>query len=236
MMNACYIYNLLFSFSIYMVIVESDDRVLLKDIQALTFQSGTSTKSRRSSPIQQLTCTGGGHCDSVQLTTVQCYNRGSDGQSIQWECKADMPTRYKFGQLDVSCEGYDSPEDEYILAGSCGLRYTIVDREGGGGGGGGGGGPGQTTPGPNAGYYSTITIIIFVLIALVCCFCMCRNPGSLGGACVGGILGYLCGLGDASRNRSRSPFGDRRSSRGGGFLDNSTSIGESVGFASSSRR
>jgi hypothetical protein len=25
----------------------------------------------------------------------------------------------------VACEGYDYPEDPYILAGSCGLEYTL---------------------------------------------------------------------------------------------------------------
>jgi hypothetical protein len=32
-----------------------------------------------------------------------------------------MPKKYKFGKLSVSCEGYDYPEDPYILAGSCGV-------------------------------------------------------------------------------------------------------------------
>jgi len=60
---------------------------------------------------------------------VQCYNKGSDGLEIQWECKTEMPMEYKFGKIQVSCEGYDYPDDPYILAGSCGLEYTI-DRTG----------------------------------------------------------------------------------------------------------
>ncbi len=27
--------------------------------------------------------------------------------------------------MSVACEGYDYPEDPYILAGSCGLEYTL---------------------------------------------------------------------------------------------------------------
>merc|ERR1719228_2471248 len=44
---------------------------------------------------------------------------------IQWECKTDMPFEYKFGKIQVGCEGYDYPDDPYVLAGSCGLEYTI---------------------------------------------------------------------------------------------------------------
>jgi hypothetical protein len=41
--------------------------------------------------------------------------------SLKWECKADLNKAVKFGELKVSCEGYDYPNDEYILAGSCGV-------------------------------------------------------------------------------------------------------------------
>ena len=40
---------------------------------------------------------------------------------FQWECKTDMDNAYRFGQVEVSCEGYDYPEDPYILKGSCGV-------------------------------------------------------------------------------------------------------------------
>ena len=39
----------------------------------------------------------------------------------QWECKTEMDSKYRFGRLDVSCEGYDYPEDPYVLRGSCGV-------------------------------------------------------------------------------------------------------------------
>ncbi|KAF2354208.1 Store-operated calcium entry-associated regulatory factor [Trinorchestia longiramus] len=38
---------------------------------------------------------------------------------------ASVYRRSLFGHIDVSCEGYDYPEDPYILAGSCGLRYSL---------------------------------------------------------------------------------------------------------------
>lgn len=32
---------------------------------------------------------------------------------------------YRFGSVEVICEGYDYPDDPYILKGSCGLEYTL---------------------------------------------------------------------------------------------------------------
>ena len=42
-------------------------------------------------------------------------------RSEKWECKADMPGEYRFGQVTVACEGYSYPDDAYILKGSCGV-------------------------------------------------------------------------------------------------------------------
>ena len=47
----------------------------------------------------------------------QCRNVGSDGFDVQWECKAEMDDSYRFGKIQVSCEGYDYPNDPYILKG-----------------------------------------------------------------------------------------------------------------------
>ena len=44
---------------------------------------------------------------------------------FQWECKSDMDNLYRFGEIEVVCEGYDYPEDPYITQGSCGLEYTL---------------------------------------------------------------------------------------------------------------
>jgi len=105
-------------------------KVKLKDVDVLTLYQGKMTNGRRSSPIPQLQCRGGSAgCSAFVPDVVQCYNKGSDGLEIQWECKTEMPMEYKFGKVQVSCEGYDYPDDPYILAGSCGLEYTI-DRTG----------------------------------------------------------------------------------------------------------
>jgi hypothetical protein len=34
------------------------------------------------------------------------------------------------GRIEVVCEGYDYPDDPYILQGSCGLEYRVERRSG----------------------------------------------------------------------------------------------------------
>lgn len=101
-------------------------RVRLSSIETLTLYAGRYTEGRRSSPVPQLKCIGGtAGCSAFVPKVVQCYNRGSDGSDIQWECKTDMDNAYRFGEISVSCEGFDYPEDDYILQGSCGLEYQL---------------------------------------------------------------------------------------------------------------
>ncbi|XP_046846311.1 store-operated calcium entry-associated regulatory factor-like [Xenia sp. Carnegie-2017] len=106
--------------------VAGSDKVRLRDIEVLTLYQGRMTKGRRSTPIPQLTCTGGSAgCSAFIPEVIQCYNRGWDGYDAQWECKTDMDYKYRFGKIQVNCEGYDYPDDPYILRGSCGLQYSI---------------------------------------------------------------------------------------------------------------
>jgi hypothetical protein len=74
----------------------------------------------------QLQCIGGSGSDKQYIPeVVQCTRVGFDGQDAQWRCEADLSTDVKFGEVDVSCEGYAYPEDQYILKGSCGLKYAL---------------------------------------------------------------------------------------------------------------
>jgi len=77
--------------------------------------------------MPQLVCVGGsGGCSSdVAPKVVQCKQVGWDGYDAQWECTADLESNYRFGEISVVCEGYDYPEDPYILRGSCALEYTL---------------------------------------------------------------------------------------------------------------
>lgn len=101
------------------------ERVRLRDVEVLTLQHGKWTTGRRTRPVQQLTCIGGTNRCKFLPPTVQCYNRGSDGQDVQWECKAVMDKNLRFNKIEVTCEGFDFPEDDYVLVGSCGLEYSI---------------------------------------------------------------------------------------------------------------
>lgn len=102
-------------------------RIPLQNIDSLTFNNEHITSSRRTHPIKQLDCVGGNaNCPYWGIpSTVQCINKGSDGINIQWECQAELNSKIKFGRTDVSCEGYDHPDDPYILINSCGLKYTL---------------------------------------------------------------------------------------------------------------
>ena len=63
--------------------------------------------------------------DRYKPTTVQCHNVGSDGADAQWRCEAELDSDVAFDTVEVSCEGYYAPEDEYVLKGSCGLEYSL---------------------------------------------------------------------------------------------------------------
>ena len=101
-------------------------KIRLRDVEVLTLRDGAMTTGRRSSPVPQLACVGGsGRGRGYEPSVVQCYNRGWDGREVQWECKADLEGGVRFGRVEVVCEGYDYPEDDFILAGSCGLEYSL---------------------------------------------------------------------------------------------------------------
>ena len=40
-----------------------------------------------------------------------------------------MDSAFRFGEISVTCEGYDYPDDPYVLKGSCGVssvHYCII--------------------------------------------------------------------------------------------------------------
>jgi len=94
---------------------ESYSKVLLKNVSAITKYAGRMTTWRRVSPINQINCIGGSAAGMYVSLTIQCMNRGWDGNDVQWECVADLPSQFRFGEISVICEGYDYPEDPYIL-------------------------------------------------------------------------------------------------------------------------
>lgn len=59
---------------------------------------------------------------------MRCKNAGSDydDDNVQWTCTASLPDEFRLGSTDVVCEGYESPNDPYILKGSCGVNYRLL--------------------------------------------------------------------------------------------------------------
>lgn len=62
---------------------------------------------------------------------VECENVGFDSEKSKydWRCHAELEDRVIFNHVEVICEGYDYPEDDYILLGSCGLEFTLDYRD-----------------------------------------------------------------------------------------------------------
>lgn len=110
------------------------EKVLLTSVSSLTLYAGKQTRARRTSSIPQLRCVKGNACkyvndsedDDSHISVMQCRNQGSDGSDVQWECRvADLSDWFRLGETTVSCEGYSYPDDPYVLAGSCGVEYTL---------------------------------------------------------------------------------------------------------------
>ncbi|CUA70861.1 Store-operated calcium entry-associated regulatory factor [Rhizoctonia solani] len=97
------------------------ERVPLSSIKTLVLYADELTRSRRTSPVPQLECTGS-VCRDFQPSSVYCTKAGHS----DWKCEADLPALLRFGKLQVSCEGWDRPGDPYVLKGSCGLTYSLV--------------------------------------------------------------------------------------------------------------
>jgi hypothetical protein len=149
---------------------DSNDKIKLVDIETLTFVAGKQTTARRGSPMPQLSCVRG-PCNDASLVpvAVQCRNVGTDGVDVQWRCDADLDSRVKFGELQVSCEGYANPDDPYVLKGSCALEFELVRV-------GGGRSPeNRVHVGDDSGGFSWPTILVFLLIGICICCAVCGN-------------------------------------------------------------
>ncbi|KAK5990193.1 Store-operated calcium entry-associated regulatory factor [Cladobotryum mycophilum] len=105
-------------------------KVLLSDVQILTLRGdGAVTAHRRVESIPQLKCVAQkAICDLYSIDIMRCTNQGSSygAEDIEWSCTAELPEELKLGGTDVICEGYEDPEDPYILRGSCGVEYILA--------------------------------------------------------------------------------------------------------------
>ncbi|KAK4468900.1 hypothetical protein MN116_008060 [Schistosoma mekongi] len=102
-------------------------RVLLRNVDVITLHHDRLAESRKGYRLPQLKCVGGSGFKYTQYypKVVQCYNRGFDGRDVQWECKAELDKSVSLGSINVNCEGYDYPDDEFIVYDSCALEYEL---------------------------------------------------------------------------------------------------------------
>ncbi|CCC08466.1 hypothetical protein SMACR_02010 [Sordaria macrospora] len=113
---------------------KAKDAVLLSNIRSLTLTPHSQTTSRRLPPIPQLQCLPSPSSPLCRLaephiSVMRCTNQGSryGKEDIQWSCTVpSLPTTLQLGSTDVVCEGYDGPDDEYVLKGSCGVEYRLT--------------------------------------------------------------------------------------------------------------
>jgi hypothetical protein len=96
----------------------NSDRVKLSSIRALTFYAGERTAARRTAPVPQLVCAGA-PCKRYTPDVVRCENAGGAGADVDWTCRAELPASIRFGRVNVGCEGWARPGDEYVLKGAC---------------------------------------------------------------------------------------------------------------------
>ncbi|CEI38818.1 hypothetical protein FVEN_g4651 [Fusarium venenatum] len=106
------------------------DAIKLSDVKSLTLRgNGAMTNHRRVGAIPQLNCVSKkALCEIYDMDVMRCTNEGAGwgDEDVQWSCTASLPEELKLTTTDVICEGYNSPDDPYVLKGSCGVEYRIA--------------------------------------------------------------------------------------------------------------
>lgn len=101
-------------------------RVPISSVSTVVLRNDQMTTGRRVLPINQLECVGGdAMSQSYQVRSMMCTQTGHDGVDVTWSCTSNLNSDLELGPVEVMCEGYDYPNDPFILAGSCGARYTL---------------------------------------------------------------------------------------------------------------
>lgn len=108
---------------LFIAVSQGAERELLRDVRYLNFYKGLSTQYKRSGPIPQQTCEGG-FCGQAPYQ-IHCLNIGQSNDVV-WECTGiNMNSDYKIDNTVISCEGYDYPDDPYVVRGSCGITFHV---------------------------------------------------------------------------------------------------------------
>lgn len=100
-------------------------RMLLSMQDTMHFRSDVPvSKGRLSWSPPAFRCTGG-YC-ATPLESITCKNRQLQVENGWWECTyPGMPPKACLTELAINCEGFAKDADQYILAGSCALEYSL---------------------------------------------------------------------------------------------------------------
>jgi len=191
------------------VAIPANEKVLLQEVKALTLREGHMTAGRRSSPVSQLKCVGGSAYNSKHPSVVQCTNVGSDGVDTQWKCEATLDKEIDLQVVSVSCEGYNFPDDPYILKGSCGLEYKLEYNSAHKGSYGSGYNYHNShydSYGSNFGTALTFVVLVFVFLCVLQS-CSTRNDPNYTGNTYGGPTGGYGGGGGPYGGGGGAPYG-----------------------------
>ncbi|KAI9048985.1 hypothetical protein LZ554_006834 [Drepanopeziza brunnea f. sp. 'monogermtubi'] len=103
------------------------DAILLSEVSTLTLRAKGKTAHRRVPAVPQLVCAGP-WCNRHSIDRMRCINQGSsyNKEDVEWSCTAETSDDFKLGSTEVTCEGYDSRDDPYVLKGSCGVEYRLI--------------------------------------------------------------------------------------------------------------
>ncbi|KLU87336.1 hypothetical protein MAPG_06337 [Magnaporthiopsis poae ATCC 64411] len=151
-------------------VAKPKDAILLSDVQSLTLRADRQTTHRRVPAAPQLKCVSHRSvCGLHKVDVMRCTNQGSSygDEDIQWSCTASLPPELKLGSTEVVCEGYSSPQDPYVLKGSCGVEYKLILTDEGHrrypdlGGGGGSSGDGSL---PTWVFWVFFTVVVVIIV------------------------------------------------------------------------
>lgn len=150
----------------------------LPGVNTLTFVKGLYTIGNK--PVPQLQCIdlNDSVCSKYQIQQTTCRNIGRvKGNMIGWECTAVFPKDIRFDKLNVQCERYpDLNDNDYIIRGSCALRYSLRD----------------TSVGIGLIIFAVIAGV-FVLVAIIACCIRCNRTHYHDHAPVSVVTGPACG-------------------------------------------
>eukprot|EP00286_Rhodomonas_abbreviata_P019818 CAMPEP_0181311444 /NCGR_PEP_ID=MMETSP1101-20121128/13139_1 /TAXON_ID=46948 /ORGANISM="Rhodomonas abbreviata, Strain Caron Lab Isolate" /LENGTH=458 /DNA_ID=CAMNT_0023418173 /DNA_START=107 /DNA_END=1483 /DNA_ORIENTATION=- len=104
-------------------------KMMLTVGMAVTFETGQYCRTYKvpDPRYPKLQCEGY-NCAAVSqhVNSVQCKAEGTnDMGDMSWRCTGEIPKGCHFGSVQVSCEGFDGLDSQYIVPGSCGLTYSL---------------------------------------------------------------------------------------------------------------